>query len=113
MKTPLVLSADDGIYVFQSEDDLIRDIEAIDVANGEYVAYDSEGRLLLLSVERSKGILGALRGSKVVLGQTSEFRNEELRGLLIAHLERLVSQPKELGSLVLDQLLRRVVERES
>jgi hypothetical protein len=110
MKCPLILSADDGAHIFQAEDDLIRDVEAIDVDNAEYVVYDSEGRLLALATEKPSGAFSRLRHRKVVLRESGMFKKEELRRLLIDHLERLGKRQKDDRQLDLNQLIQRVAE---
>jgi len=52
MRLPLILVDSTGwVEVYDSAEDLVRDVEHIDVINGEYVVYDAEGRLLTLQVK--------------------------------------------------------------
>ena len=48
MKAPIIVNEHGDIAVYESVEDAEMDLEAIDVENNEYVAYDSEGRLLRL-----------------------------------------------------------------
>jgi hypothetical protein len=48
IKPPIIVDEHGTAMVFESIDDAERYLEPIDVSNGEYVAYDSEGRLLKL-----------------------------------------------------------------
>jgi hypothetical protein len=50
MKVPIFLNEAGNVLVFESVENAERYAEPIDVANEEYIAYDSEGRLLELYV---------------------------------------------------------------
>ena len=50
IKHPIFLDNFGDVLVFESVRDATRYIEPIDVTNNEYVGYDSEGRLLNLTV---------------------------------------------------------------
>ncbi|MFD8805854.1 hypothetical protein [Streptomyces sp. NPDC059597] len=64
--TVLVLDRDDWLYVYTSFAHVTNDLEAIDVAEGEYTAYAPDGRVLALTAP------GGRRGP-VVLARTEEF----------------------------------------
>jgi len=49
MRAPIIISEHGDLVVFEAKEDAEMYLEAIDVANGEYVGYDSEGRLLRLT----------------------------------------------------------------
>jgi hypothetical protein len=49
MKPPIFVYEKGPLYIFKSVNDAESYLEPIDVKNNEYVAYDSEGRLLCLS----------------------------------------------------------------
>lgn len=46
IKPPIIVDERGDTKVYKSIEDAEMDLEVIDVQNGEYVAYDSEGRLL-------------------------------------------------------------------
>jgi hypothetical protein len=48
MKPPIIIDEHGDVVIYDSIEDAAMGLEAIDVANGEYVGYDSEGRLLRL-----------------------------------------------------------------
>lgn len=56
MKMPLIFDENGDVSVYRSIRDVERNIEVIDVENGEYTAYDATGRLLLLDVSNSHTI---------------------------------------------------------
>lgn len=45
------------LNLFESKDALLRYVEPVDVENGEYFAFDADGRLLSLSVDGGKVLL--------------------------------------------------------
>ena len=49
MREPLILEADDGFYFIATREWAEVHLEAIDVANGEYSIYDSDGFMLTLA----------------------------------------------------------------
>jgi hypothetical protein len=52
--TPVIVDERGDVLFFESVERAEGKLEAIDVRNEEYVAYDSEGRLLKLAIERSE-----------------------------------------------------------
>jgi hypothetical protein len=48
IKPPIIINEHGSVFLFQSVEDAEMYLEAVDVENNEYVAYDSEGRLLRL-----------------------------------------------------------------
>jgi hypothetical protein len=60
MKLPIILVEHGDILIFRSVEDAELALEPIDVRNGEYVAYDAEGRTLVLSViiDEKPGLFG-------------------------------------------------------
>jgi hypothetical protein len=47
MRPPIIVDAKSELLLYRTIEDLVADLEAIDVRNGEYpAAYDSEGRRL-------------------------------------------------------------------
>ena len=54
MKPPIIINENGDLLFFETVQDAERYVEAIDVLNNEYVAYDSIGHLLELSVQLKK-----------------------------------------------------------
>lgn len=75
MRPPIVLSASGDIAIFKDMDSLLRYVEPIDVANGEYVAYDSEGRRVYLQSRKktTHSLFGLIRDERY----TSVIAEEE------------------------------------
>ena len=48
MKPPIIIDEHGDVEVYNSVEEAAMNLEAIDVENNEYIAYDSEGRLLRL-----------------------------------------------------------------
>jgi hypothetical protein len=92
MKTPLVVNENGNLLFFASSDDAERYLEPIDVRNGEYVAYDAEGRVLFLRVEteRVPGLfgLGSVAVERVRVEEAADTtpRPAELRAALLGYL---------------------------
>ena len=82
MKAPIVVNEHGDVSVFETVEHAARSLEAIDVANNEYVAYDSEGRLLVLEAAESN--------QKVVIraAETAAAHADELRRVLVEFFSR-------------------------
>lgn len=112
-KTPLVVNANGDLTFFASAAAAEQYLEAIDVRNGEYVAYDAEGRVLVLGVEEERvpvwfGLSHAVR-ERVRVGGPAEAapRPAELRGALLAFLAALGQAPADAEHLSLEALVAR------
>src|SRR5690606_19360688 len=93
-KTPIIVSENGDILVFPTVGEACAYLEPIDVKNGEYIAYDSDGQLLELkvSLEKTKNIFG-INSQKERVSINSTL-TEDKEGL-IARLENfLVSVSK-------------------
>lgn len=102
MKTPIFLNASGDVLVFESKENAEQYIEPVDVMNKEYKGYDSEGRLLELSVTED---------GQVVLSATELFptHQPELYDALVNFLSLVdksvdVSPGVELKELVAHML---------
>lgn len=51
MKPPVVIDENGNILIYRSVEEAATALEPIDVKNDEYIAYDSEGRLLTLETD--------------------------------------------------------------
>jgi len=85
------------IMFFRSEAAASRYLEAIDVENNEYVAFDAVGRLLNLRTI----------GSHVIIEEAESFPNHDklLRALLIEFFERAGSNQGPFDTLSLSELV--------
>jgi hypothetical protein len=72
MRTPLIVDAKGDVLVFDSVQKMLADLEAIDVKNKEYTAYDSDGRLLQLGTATTRVFFGLLEGPEVVTVEGEE-----------------------------------------
>jgi hypothetical protein len=72
MKPPIIVDAKGDLLVFDSVETMLTYLEAIDVRNQEYTAYDSEGRLLQLGVAKTRVFFGLLEGHEVVSLESEE-----------------------------------------
>ena len=54
MRPPIIVDNFGDVMFFESAHTAERYLEAIDVEHGEYVAYDSEGRLLQLTTSKDR-----------------------------------------------------------
>jgi hypothetical protein len=71
MKTPLTLDENGDVSIYFSTKDLKENVEVIDIKNGEYVGYDAEGRLLILSSPKAHEI-------EISIAETEPLHSEEL-----------------------------------
>lgn len=82
MKPPIIIvERGSDVSFYESIQDAELALEAIDVANGEYVAYDSEGCLLNLYAKKNK----------VFIEESEKFsaQAKELRRILLTFYSRL------------------------
>ena len=74
MKLPIIINEHGYIDVFEMVEDVCLKLEAVDVNNEEYVAYDSEGYVLKLEtvVEKDNGFFGRTEREAVTLSDFGE-----------------------------------------
>jgi hypothetical protein len=104
MKPPIIANNLGDVLIFESITKAERYIEPIDVKNGAYVIYDSEGRLLEASVVKKK-----IMGERVVLKDREQApeHQAELRDLLIEFLSTLGESKESLAACSLSQLVEK------
>jgi hypothetical protein len=115
MKPPVVLwSRDDGTAkVFDSAERLLLEVESPDVDDANYSAFDSEGRLLNLRVDRKGAAPKRRRWFQVFVlepvileeAETEPTHQDELRELLIRNLGYLGIDRSKVEPLSLQELL--------
>lgn len=83
MKPPIFIDNNGDITVFASVQDAENWVEPIDVRNNEYEAFDSEGRLLFLTVQKQEGFLSSSREYvQITEAETDPAHAGELRDRL-------------------------------
>lgn len=117
MKLPIIVNERGDVSIYRSAEQVERALEAVDVRNGEYVAYDAEGKPLILSVVpgQEKGFLGL--GSKmvervaVIDNPAAEADQSELAAMLIEFLGRVGICPDNNDRSDLSSLLKLVIDK--
>lgn len=116
MKLPIIIDNFGDLLVFNSVEDAQNYIEPIDVQNKEYIAYDSEGRLLDILIitekpNRFSSLVG--KGEQIVLQPAeSEPRHAtELHNKLIHYFTQLGEAPEQLSRATLTDLAQKGVEK--
>ena len=99
VKLPIIICESGDVRIYDSIEDAARSMESIDVINGEYFAYDSDGYLLDLHVDERyvpmgpnwyQWLFGVPIGPVEIRGRKeSQPREQELRGKLVDFLRRL------------------------
>lgn len=104
MKAPIVVNEHGDVSVFETVERAAGSLEAIDVGNSEYVAYDSEGRLLSLEISGAK--------QQVVIreAETVATHADDLRRILLEFFSRAgvrdISPTMKLGELIAEYVAR-------
>jgi hypothetical protein len=99
---PLFVKDDSTLYVFDSAEDLTVALEAVDVEDGLYRAYDKEGRRLKLTAtgvrRRLRGIIVDQASARIAVERAEEHptHGSELKLSIIEHL---VGLGRDRGSL--------------
>jgi hypothetical protein len=114
---PLIVVTDNGeILVFTSKAKAESYLEPIDVRDGEYVAYDPEGRLFSIGVQtQEQRLLGDVRTElpeRVVVRAEEEIpaHSDDLRRKLLDYLVALGEQEVHLRKMPLAALVKRCTE---
>lgn len=103
MKMPIFFDESGDILVFGSKEDAQQYIEAIDVANGEYQGYDSEGRLLDLQLTD----IGTVEIQTAELQPTHQVA---LKKVLVNFLLMLEKPDDQILEASLEELVTRMVK---
>jgi len=91
--TPPIIVAEDAnnVLVFRCVGDATAYTEAIDVDDGIYQAWDSDGRALIFTTDPPRGSPTSRRVS-LSLGEPAHFDSEEVANLLRGVLERVAKR---------------------
>jgi hypothetical protein len=113
MKTPIVLSENGDLSIYDSVSELESHIEPVDVLNSEYEIFDSEGKLLVAKIEsrRGSGLFGFLGGKvkfvKVFQPPEALIQEERLHKLLVKYLQKPSEPEDSFGALTLLELIEK------
>lgn len=116
INNPIILDENGNLLFFNSKDIAELYIEPEDVKNNEYIAYDSEGRLLKLElIEYEKtGFLGLSKSIRVQVNivSTEDFPNHsnELKRKLTKFLHKISPSYKDEEDYMLQDILQKVIE---
>ncbi|HJX26572.1 MAG TPA: hypothetical protein VJ885_01565 [Thermoanaerobaculia bacterium] len=89
MKPPLIFAEGLDLHLYDSVQDAALDLEAVDVQDGIYAGYDSEGRELLLTVRDDR--------IEISVAESSPGHQRQLAELLRAALAA-VGRPADPGA---------------
>jgi len=111
---PIFVSEPNDLYAFDSLSDLQLHLEPVDVEDGIYEAYDSEGRRLSLrAMGVRRGWLGSIDQHKasiiVARAEQTPTHAEALRGLLVSFLSAVEKEGPPLDGLSLQELESRAL----
>ncbi len=106
MKPPIIINEHGDISFFETVQNTEQYLESIDVFNQEYIAYDSEGRLLQLNVERKK------RLDRVVLScpEMESTHILEMKQVLVNFFANIGADNDWLSKATLKELVTRGIE---
>lgn len=127
IKLSIIVAEGLDVIVHASIEDIEIDVELIDVIDNIYSVYDSEGRLLNLTVEhiqrkeKKKGLWGLIEyviealsppNQKVVLkpAETEPRHKQELREVLIRSLASEGLSQEFLSKASLEELINKIIE---
>ena len=103
MKTPIIIDSFGDVLVFESVEDAECYLEPIDVANDEYIGYDSEGRLLQLLVTDSNRV-------SIQSAESEPKHSAELRKVMTFFLSNIGVSESWLSDASLQKLVERLLE---
>ncbi|MDO8444575.1 MAG: hypothetical protein Q7T53_00470 [Deltaproteobacteria bacterium] len=117
MKPPIIVNDHGDISVFKTVADAENYLESPDVLAGQYVAYDSDGRLLKLNAPKQKkyGLLWftiiSIDKISISNGESQASHVEELKSILKDFLEYLGISKQWLEEASLNDLLAKCIDK--
>lgn len=113
MKPPIIIDENGDISFFETVKDVELYLEPVDVINGEYVAYDSEGHILQLNVERkvSSNIFSPSEAVVLSPSVTGQKHTSELKRILIDFFGRIGSDKEWLSTASLEKLITEGIKK--
>lgn len=106
MKEPIYIIDHGDVSVYEKVSDACFNLEAIDIVNQEYEGYDSEGRLLRLSVNNPKLDLWG-REISIIIEPAEEVPShvDQVRKMLIEYLDYFKYDKEWLSMASLEELV--------
>lgn len=104
MRQPIIVDNFGNLLIFRSADQAERYLEPIDVLNGEYIAYDSEGRLLRLVA------LNDYDRITIEQAESTPHHGGILRDALVKFLVAVGDMPDDIGSMPLPVLIEKALQ---
>lgn len=116
MRPPIIVVEHSDVTIFESVEKAQNWLEPIDVKNGEYVAYDRDGRLLRLAVkpiERQSffGKKKSIEGVEISEAGDGIDHAPELRKALIDFFKKTAVYDREDEVLELTDLVNKAIKR--
>jgi len=111
MKLPIIVSEHGDISLYDSIDKLERDLEPIDVKNGEFEVFDAEGKRLTLgtAIKSTSGLFGIgkinIEMTRVDLKSDGSLDEESLVNLLKNYLVDYVLPKSLIKKVTLQELI--------
>ena len=116
MRPPIIVIEHGDVTIFESVAKAQNGLESIDVKNGEYVAYDRDGRLLRLAVvqvERPSffGKVKSIEGVEISKADDGIDHAIELRKALINFFKKTSIYDREDEELALSDLVNKAAKQ--
>ena len=117
MNFPLIIDENGALFFCKTKEDAENYLELQDIIENEYVAYDSDGRLLLLKIEEAnKPVLFGLiekKIPKVVIecAETTPMHRSELYNKLLTFYKKITRGAEINSEVSLKELLSMVIEK--
>ena len=104
MKLPIIISEHGDLSLYDSLEAAQCDVEAIDVRNNEYIAFDSEGRLLKLDLVPMRWTDGV----SISVAEVEPTHQSALAATIHVFLKRVLPIESSLDSMSLNELVGRL-----
>lgn len=86
IKTPIIVNENGDIDIFRDLETTENYLEPIDIKNGEYEIFDSEGRVIEQSIQKKKKYFLSAETETVLLSPSNTFDAPRLSKILKRHL---------------------------
>jgi len=103
MKAPIIVDERGNLMIFESVKDAEVSLEAVDVRNNEYIAFDSEGRLLRLIPISTHEV-------SIEHAEAEPSHAQELQAKLVSFLARVEEPETWLKAASLPELIAKALE---
>jgi len=112
MQTPLIVQeGPSNLYLFKTRRSAETSLEAIDVRNNEYVAYDATGKKLRLSVEKEQGWIFSREFVRISANDDDPCDSDELSRVVRSFLIRTGTSSDLVEDVPLSTLIKMVSPR--